>query len=70
MQRVWFSHINGFNAGFIGALYVNKENMAVALVKEGLARVSDYLDRVPFFNELLAAQEAAQSSRKHVSRSF
>lgn len=53
--------------GFIGALYVNKENMAVALVKEGLARVSDYLDRVPFSNELLAAQEAAQKQRKNVS---
>lgn len=58
--------VTDFCKGFIGALYVNKENMALGLVKEGLARVSDYLDRVPFANELLAAQEQAQKEQRNV----
>jgi staphylococcal nuclease domain-containing protein 1 len=44
MQRdceVEFDNVDK-SGGFIGALYVNKENAAISLVKEGLANVHDY----------------------------
>ena len=39
--------------GFIGTLYVNKENIAIALVKEGLATVHSYsADGLPWAKQL------------------
>ena len=43
--------------GFIGALYLNKENIAIALVKEGLATVHSYsADGLPWEKQLYDAE--------------
>lgn len=49
--------------GFIGSLYINKENLAVLLAREGLARVDDYNAT----KELQEAEEAAKKEKKNVS---
>ena len=50
--------------GFIGSLYVNKENVAVMLVREGLARVDEYNAT----GQLKEAEEAAKKEKKNVGR--
>jgi staphylococcal nuclease domain-containing protein 1 len=54
--------------GFIGTLYLNKsENLAVSLVKEGYAHVSDYgADRVPFAKQLQEAEADAKQAHRNV----
>lgn len=49
--------------GFIGALYLERENVAAALVREGLARTDEYNAT----NELKSAEEAAKKEKKNVS---
>lgn len=49
--------------GFIGSLYVNKENVAVLLAREGLARVDEYNPT----EELRQAEAAAKKEKKNVS---
>lgn len=49
--------------GFIGALYVGKENVAAMLAREGLARVDEYNPT----EELKQAEAAAKREKKNVS---
>ena len=51
--------------GFIGTLYVNRENFAKLLVEEGLASVHAYsAEQSGNANELFAAEERAKEARK------
>ncbi|KAI9788742.1 MAG: hypothetical protein M1816_006599 [Peltula sp. TS41687] len=51
--------------GFIGTLYVNRENFAKALVEEGLAQVHAYsAEQSGHANELFAAETKAKEARK------
>lgn len=51
--------------GFIGALYVNRENFARLLLEEGLATVHTYsAEKTGNANELLAAEKKAKEGRK------
>ncbi|KAI0162014.1 tudor domain-containing protein [Xylariaceae sp. FL1272] len=51
--------------GFIGDLYINRENFAKALVEEGLASVHQYsAEKAGNANELNAAQQKAKEGRK------
>lgn len=51
--------------GFIGTLYVNRENFAKALVEEGLAEVHAYsAEQSGHANELFAAEKKAKDARK------
>ncbi|RSH91298.1 hypothetical protein EHS25_009597 [Saitozyma podzolica] len=53
--------------GFIGAMYANGVNVAVELVKEGLASVHTYsAEALPFGRELAAAEEEAKKNRKNL----
>ena len=53
--------------GFIGAMYANGVNVAVELVKEGLAEVHSYsAENLPFGRELAAAEEEAKAARKNI----
>lgn len=54
------------SGGFIGSLYVNKENVAVMLAREGLARVDDYNTT----DELRQAEAAAKREKKNVGQNF
>lgn len=54
--------------GFIGAMYSNGQNVAVEIVREGLASVHEASARhLPFGAELLAAEEEAKKAQKNVS---
>ena len=51
--------------GFIGTLYVNRENFARLLLEEGLATVHTYsAEKTGNANELLAAEKKAKEGRK------
>lgn len=51
--------------GFIGALYVNRENFAKLLLEEGFASVHQYsAEQSGNANELLAAEKRAKDARK------
>ncbi|KAF2184034.1 hypothetical protein K469DRAFT_197392 [Zopfia rhizophila CBS 207.26] len=51
--------------GFIGTLYVNRENFAKALLEEGLASVHAYsAEKSGSANELFAAEQKAKDARK------
>lgn len=51
--------------GFIGTLYVNRENFAKLLVEEGLAKVHGYsAEQSGNANELLAAEKKAKDARR------
>lgn len=51
--------------GFIGTLYVNRENFAKLLLDEGFASVHDYsAEKSGNYNELKGAEKKAQESRK------
>ena len=53
--------------GFIGALYVNRENFARLLLEEGLATVHAYsAEQSGNANELFAAEENAKNARKGI----
>jgi staphylococcal nuclease domain-containing protein 1 len=55
--------------GFIGAMYVNKtENVAITLVKEGLATVHAHSSEgLAWAKALTDAEEEAKTARKNVS---
>ncbi|KAF2868215.1 hypothetical protein BDV95DRAFT_679033 [Massariosphaeria phaeospora] len=51
--------------GFIGTLYINRENFAKALLEEGLASVHAYsAEKSGNANELFAAEQKAKDARK------
>ncbi|CAJ2504041.1 Uu.00g114350.m01.CDS01 [Anthostomella pinea] len=51
--------------GFIGDLYINRENFAKVLVEEGLAEVHRYsAEKAGNANELIAAEQRAKEGRK------
>ncbi|KAK9894247.1 hypothetical protein P389DRAFT_174287 [Cystobasidium minutum MCA 4210] len=52
--------------GFIGSLYVNKENVAVLLAREGLARVDEYNPT----EELRQAEAAAKKEKKNMWKDY
>ena len=53
--------------GFIGTLYVNRENFAKVLVEEGLATVHRYsAEQSGNARELLAAEDKAKAARKNI----
>lgn len=53
--------------GFIGAMFVGGQNVAVELVRNGLATVHEYsAQALPYGNELLAAEEQAKKEKKNV----
>ncbi|KAF2492958.1 hypothetical protein BU16DRAFT_465923 [Lophium mytilinum] len=55
------------NGGFIGTLYVNRENFAKVLVEEGLATVHAYsAEKSGNANELFAAEQKAKDGRKNL----
>jgi staphylococcal nuclease domain-containing protein 1 len=55
------------NGGFIGTLYVNRENFAKVLVEEGLASVHAYsAEKSGNANELFAAEQKAKDARKNL----
>jgi staphylococcal nuclease domain-containing protein 1 len=56
--------------GFIGAMYAGGNNVAVELVREGLASVHSFsAEGLPFGRELAAAEEEAKNAKKNVSLS-
>ncbi|KAF9481526.1 hypothetical protein BDN70DRAFT_830817 [Pholiota conissans] len=56
------------SGGFIGSLYLNKtENVALALVKEGLATIHSFsADGLPWAKQLYDAEEEAKKARRNV----
>lgn len=53
--------------GFIGTLYINRENFAKTLVEEGLASVHAYsAEKSGNSNELFAAEQKAKEARKNL----
>lgn len=51
--------------GFIGTMYVNRENIAKGLLEEGLASVNEYsAEKSGHGNEFLAAEKRAKLARK------
>ncbi|OCL14955.1 hypothetical protein AOQ84DRAFT_173650 [Glonium stellatum] len=53
------------NGGFIGTLYVNRENFAKLLLEEGLASVHEYsAQKSGNANELIAAEKKAKEAHK------
>lgn len=54
------------SGGFIGNLYVNGQDVAVMLLKEGLAKADDYCQS----KELLSAQEMAQKEGKNIWKGY
>ncbi|ORX39823.1 hypothetical protein BD324DRAFT_615122 [Kockovaella imperatae] len=53
--------------GFIGSMYSGGINVAVELVKEGLASVHTYsAESLPFGKELMSAEEEAKNARKGI----
>ncbi|KAI0063561.1 transcription factor [Artomyces pyxidatus] len=60
------------SGGFIGALYVNKnENAAVTLVSEGLASVHSFsADTLPWAKQLYDAEEEAKKAKRNMWSNF
>ena len=59
------------SGGFIGVLYVNRENFAMLLLEEGLASVNAYsAEQSGHANELFAAEKHAQDARKGIWHDF
>lgn len=57
--------------GFIGTLYVNRENFAKTLVEEGLASVHAYsAEKAGNANELFAAEQKAKDARKNLWENY
>ncbi|CED84878.1 Transcriptional coactivator p100 [Phaffia rhodozyma] len=58
--------------GYIGAMYVNKtENVAVELVRAGLAQVHAYTaESLPFARQLFAAEEEAKRNKANLWSSY
>ncbi|PVH99137.1 hypothetical protein DM02DRAFT_672871 [Periconia macrospinosa] len=57
--------------GFIGTLYINRENFAKTLVEEGLASVHAYsAEKAGNANELFAAEERAKQARKNLWQDY
>ncbi|BEI99776.1 hypothetical protein CcaverHIS631_0408190 [Cutaneotrichosporon cavernicola] len=57
--------------GFIGGMFIGNNNVAVDLVRNGLATVHEPSARnLPFGGELLAAEEAAKNERKNIWADF
>ena len=57
--------------GFIGAMYLGGSNVAVELVREGLATVHSFsADGLPFGRELASAEEEAKNAKKNVRNLF
>jgi staphylococcal nuclease domain-containing protein 1 len=57
--------------GFIGTLYINRENFAKTLVEEGLASVHAYsAEKAGNANELFAAEEKAKAARKGIWQDY
>lgn len=53
--------------GFIGTMYVNRENVAKGLVEEGFASVHEYsAEKTGHANELFAAESRAKAARKGI----
>ncbi|KAF1816511.1 hypothetical protein P152DRAFT_505115 [Eremomyces bilateralis CBS 781.70] len=53
------------NGGFIGTIYVNRENFTKLLLEEGLAEVHAYsAEKAGLFNELNAAERRAKEAHK------
>lgn len=51
--------------GFIGTMYVNRENIAKGLLEEGLASINEYsAEKSGHGNEFLAAEKRAKQARK------
>lgn len=51
--------------GFIGTMYVNRENIAKGLLEEGLASVNEYsAEKSGHGNEFLAAEKKAKQAKK------
>ncbi|KAI5475177.1 transcription factor (Snd1/p100) [Pseudohyphozyma bogoriensis] len=57
------------SGGFIGKLFLGKDDVAVALVREGLARVDEYAAERGA-RELLEAQEEAKRAKKNIWKSY
>ncbi|KAL8738710.1 MAG: hypothetical protein Q9181_000532 [Wetmoreana brouardii] len=57
--------------GFIGVLYINRENFAKLLLEEGYATVHAYsAEQSGHVNELLAAEQKAKDARKGVWQNY
>ncbi|KAL8945044.1 MAG: hypothetical protein Q9216_000028 [Gyalolechia sp. 2 TL-2023] len=57
--------------GFIGVLYINRENFAKLLLEEGYATVHAYsAEQSGHANELFAAEEKAKEARKGIWRDY
>ncbi|KAF5370772.1 hypothetical protein D9758_002014 [Tetrapyrgos nigripes] len=56
------------SGGFIGSLYLNKtENVAVSLVREGLASVQPYsADNLPWAKQLYDAENEAKAAKRNI----
>jgi staphylococcal nuclease domain-containing protein 1 len=54
------------SGGLIGKMFLGTENVAVLLVKEGLARVDEYASERGGAKDLIAAQDEAKKLRKNV----
>ncbi len=53
---------------FIGAVFINRENLAILLLKEGLASVfAPSAERSKYSQELFGAEEEAKKAKKNVS---
>lgn len=53
--------------GFIGTMYANGSNIAVDLVREGLATTHPYsADNLPYSRELYAAEEEAKKAKRNI----
>ncbi|KAM0752525.1 hypothetical protein T439DRAFT_324618 [Meredithblackwellia eburnea MCA 4105] len=57
------------SGGFIGKLYLNKEDVAVLLVKEGLAKVDPYADE-RVVKDLMEAEAEAKKAKKNIWKNF
>ncbi|OAV88251.1 hypothetical protein PTTG_01501 [Puccinia triticina 1-1 BBBD Race 1] len=60
------------SGGFIGGLFLNKtDNLALLLVKEGLASCNEFsLERSPYGKELKAAEDEAKQKQKNLWKNF
>ncbi|EGO00009.1 hypothetical protein SERLA73DRAFT_167866 [Serpula lacrymans var. lacrymans S7.3] len=59
------------SGGFIGALYVKGENVAVALAREGLATVHSFsADSLPWARQLYDAETEAKQAQRNIWQDF
>ncbi|EIN12033.1 transcription factor [Punctularia strigosozonata HHB-11173 SS5] len=59
------------SGGFIGALYVNKENAAISLAKEGLASVHDYsAEGLSWARQLYDAEAEAKAAKRGLWKDY